>query len=90
MKSFHNLEVISYLKNNYGKSNFKNYSIEKIADGYIFNWDYQCTSFACQGHWSSFVRFIDLSKDYVEELNKFKIELTEFIKIEYKECFKSA
>lgn len=82
--------TISYLQNKYGKSNFKTPTIEKVPNGHIFNWNYQCTSFACQGQWSSFSRFIDSSKDYYKELHKFENDLSEFIKIEFKECFKTA
>lgn len=88
MKEFHHVTIITDLREKIGKSNVLEPTIEKTPNGYKFNWDYQRTSQACQGEWASFSRIIDFCKDYDEEVYKIENEFTEFVKSEFKECFK--
>jgi hypothetical protein len=88
MKDFLSIPIINELKRLGGKSNFQTPTMEKVPDGYILNWDYQTTSWACQGSWSSFSRFVDSSKDYYKELHKFENDLTDFVKKEFTYYFK--
>ena len=54
--------------------------LEKVEDGFIVTWKYQCTSFACQGQWSKYEVFYSF-EDY--DFNKAVQCLSNFIHSEY-------
>ena len=57
-------------------------TLEKIKDKVVVTWNYQKTSFACQGEWSKYLAGYSL-KDY--NFNKAMQRLTDFIKSQYRE-----
>ena len=57
-------------------------TLEKTSTGFMLQWNYQKTSFACQGQWSKYEVFYSF-EDY--DFNKAMQRLTDFIRSEYRE-----
>ena len=56
--------------------------LQKVKDGFIVTWNYEKTSFACQGEWSNYSAWYSF-EDY--DFNKAMQCLTDFIKHQYRE-----
>lgn len=57
-------------------------TLEKVKDGLIVEWNYQKTSFACQGEWAKYLAWYSF-EDY--DFDKAMQRLTDFIRSEYRE-----
>jgi hypothetical protein len=75
MKAFIELPII-----NNSKYKLCTPTIEDEGDGFLINWDYQATSYAIQGRWCKWQRYV-LKSEY--DFNKICDELTSFIQKEY-------